>query len=129
MRDPNYWAIFVAVIAVFMASSIYYVLFAGQMRKAASAASGTKRSPWMALTELIRSFVLAFVVAHVLILTGTNGWFSSAMLGLWLWVGFPLILLSGSVLYEKVPWRLAAIHAGDWLVKLLLIAVILGVWT
>ena len=27
----------------------------------------------------------------------------------------------GSVVHEKVPWRLAAIHSGDWLVKLLLI--------
>ena len=31
------------------------------------------------------------------------------------------VLLAGSVAHEKVPWRLAAIHAGDWLVKLVLI--------
>ena len=40
----------------------------------------------------------------------------------------PVILLLGSVVHEKVPWRLAALHAGDWLVKLLLIAVIVGIW-
>jgi hypothetical protein len=28
--------------------------------------------------------------------------------------------------HEKVPWQLAAIHAGDWLVKLLLIATVVG---
>jgi hypothetical protein len=30
------------------------------------------------------------------------------------------------VVHEKVSWQLAAIHAGDWLVKLLLIATVVG---
>lgn len=30
--------------------------------------------------------------------------------------------------WDNVSWKLAAIHAGDWLVKLPLMAVILGVW-
>jgi hypothetical protein len=34
----------------------------------------------------------------------------------------------GTVVHEDVLLMLAAIHAGDWLVKLLLMAVILGVW-
>ena len=38
------------------------------------------------------------------------------------------MILVGSVMWENVPWMLATIHAGDWLVKTLLIAVILGVW-
>ena len=44
------------------------------------------------------------------------------------WVGFPVVLLAGSVLSENVPWRLAAIHAGDWLVKLLLVSCIVSFW-
>jgi hypothetical protein len=44
------------------------------------------------------------------------------------WIGFPVVLLAGSVFHENVPFRLAALHAGDWLVKLLVIAVIVGVW-
>jgi hypothetical protein len=32
-------------------------------------------------------------------------------------------------MWEKVPPKLAAIHAGDWLLKLLVIAVIVSVWT
>ena len=34
----------------------------------------------------------------------------------------------GRVVWDNVPWKLAAIHAGDWLVKLPLMAVILAVW-
>jgi Protein of unknown function (DUF1761) len=50
------------------------------------------------------------------------------LLGLALWVAFPVMLLLGSVVHEKVPWRLAALHAGDWLVKLLVISLIVGIW-
>jgi hypothetical protein len=55
-------------------------------------------------------------------------WASGVWLGLVLWIGFPLVLLSGSVFHENVPSRLAALHAGDWLVKLLIIAVIFRMW-
>jgi hypothetical protein len=48
-------------------------------------------------------------------------------LGALIWV-FPAMILLGSVVHENVPLLLAAIHAGDWLVKLLLMSVILGVW-
>jgi hypothetical protein len=30
------------------------------------------------------------------------------------------------VLHERVPWRLAAVHAGDWLLKLVAVALIVG---
>ncbi|BDD83875.1 hypothetical protein TPB0596_36380 [Tsukamurella pulmonis] len=43
-----------------------------------------------------------------------------------LWVAFPLVLLTGSIIWERVPWQTAAIHAGDWLLKLVLIAIVLG---
>jgi hypothetical protein len=33
-----------------------------------------------------------------------------------------------AVLVADTPWKLAAIHAGDWLVKLLVVAVIVSVW-
>jgi hypothetical protein len=45
-----------------------------------------------------------------------------------LWVGFPFVLLSGSVLWDNVDWRLATIHAGDWLLKLLVISLIVGLF-
>ena len=32
------------------------------------------------------------------------------------------------MLHERTPWKLAAIHAGDWLVKLAVVAVIVSVW-
>jgi hypothetical protein len=38
------------------------------------------------------------------------------------------MILAGSLIHENVPTRLAAIHAGDWLIKLAVITVIAAVW-
>ena len=78
--------------------------------------------------ELIRSFLLAYVLAYLLVHTGVAGLTGAVRLGLVLWIGFPFVLLTGSIMWEGVPWKLAAIHAGDWLVKTLLMTAILGVW-
>jgi hypothetical protein len=50
------------------------------------------------------------------------------VLGLVLFAGFPFVLLTGSVLWDKVDWRLAAIHGGDWFLKLLVISLIIGLF-
>jgi hypothetical protein len=39
-------------------------------------------------------------------------------------MGFPVMILMGSVTWDKRSWKLAAIHAGDWILKVLLIAVL-----
>ena len=51
---------------------------------------------------------------------------ASLTLALVLWLAFPVVLLTGSIIWERVPWQTAAIHAGDWLLKLVLVAVVLG---
>jgi hypothetical protein len=38
------------------------------------------------------------------------------------------VLLIGSVIWENVPPALAAIHAGDWILKLLAIGLIVTLW-
>lgn len=68
----------------------------------------------------MRNVVLALVVAWL-----AGGDIPVLLLALALWVGFPAVLLAGSVFHERVP---VALHAGDWLVKLLLITGIVGLW-
>lgn len=52
---------------------------------------------------------------------------SGLVLGLALWIGFPLVLWIGAAFHEHTPVKLAAIHSGDWLIKLLLVAVLVAV--
>ena len=39
--------------------------------------------------------------------------------------GFPVAMLVGASLWDSKPWMLTAIHAGDWLTKMLLMVVIM----
>jgi hypothetical protein len=50
------------------------------------------------------------------------------LLGIGVWLAFPVTILSGSIIWDDVPWRLAALHAGDWLLKAILISLVVGLW-
>ena len=76
--------------------------------------------------EFIKGMLVASVLARVLALSGVIGWMGSVSLGMWLWIGFPLVILASSATWQNVPWALAGIHAGDWLIKLILMSLILG---
>ena len=67
---------------------------------------------------------------HQVIAVGIDitDWAGAVGLGLAPWIAFPVVLLTGSVIHENVPWKLAAIHAGDWWVKLVVVSVIVSLW-
>lgn len=138
MIDLNYAAITAAAIAAFVTSSVWYAVFdPGRASDAASGrevdgtapASQTGRPPaWKIGAELARSLIVATVVAALARLVGVDHPVAAAGLALALWAAFPFVLLSGSVLWEGVRPRAAAVHAGDWLAKLLVVATIVSVW-
>jgi hypothetical protein len=134
MSQINAWAVGLAAVVGFVAAFAYYAALGGQLVAVGStaahggAAADDRQAAWVPLFELIKHLLLAAVVAGLVVAIDINTWSDALVLGLALWVGFPLVLLAGSVVHEKVPWRLAAIHAGDWFVKLLLVALIVGAW-
>ncbi len=131
MADVNFVAVAIAAVAVWIVSTVYYIVFTKQMvslHPAYAEAAGTSPEPWKIVVELVRNLVLASVVAWLAHRLHITEWLDGAALGLVLWVGFPLVLWSGSVMWEKVPAKLAAIHGGDWLLKLLVIAIVVSVW-
>ena len=130
MLHLNYLAIVIAAVAVFLFAAAYYIAFSRQRAKlsAAAAAAGSRpRASLMAL-ELVKSLVVALVVAGLVLLLGITEWTGALKLALALWIAFPVVLLIGSVTQENVPWKLGAIHAGDWLAKLLIISIIVSIW-
>jgi Protein of unknown function (DUF1761) len=127
MIKVNNLAVVAAAVAAFVAAALYYTVFSKQLSQLST--SEVTRSPVATmLVELARSLVLAAVVAGLSARLGVVSWSGAVLFALVVWIGFPVLLLAGSVFHENVPWRLAALHAGDWLVKLLVIAVIVGVW-
>lgn len=128
--EINYWAVAVAVFAAFVVSTAWYTVLAAQyaaVSEAARAADGAP-PPWKVGIELLRSLAVALVLAGLAAEIDVTSWAGALGLGLATWIGFPAVLLAGSVLWENVPWRAAAIHAGDWLIKLLLLSCIVSLW-
>src|SRR5438132_10900924 len=135
MVHKNYWAVLVAAVAVVGLGWLWYsplLFFKPWMRlrgmDPVAAMAGAKMPAGKLLIELVRCLVLAYVIARFTALLGVSSWMGAVHFGLFLWIGFPVILLAGSVLWENVPWKVAAIHAGDWLVKLLVIPIVVSVW-
>jgi hypothetical protein len=128
--DINLLAIITCTLAAFVVSTIWYMTL-GKARAQILGLDLRKErrpKPQNILLELLRTFLLALVFAIVLSELKDSSLHASVLLGLRLWLAFPFILLSGSVMWDKVPKKLAAIHAGDWFIKLMLIAIILGSW-
>jgi len=131
MLKPNYWAIVAASVAAFVMSSLYYSpLLLGNVWRAVDpgATSGMKPSIVRVLGEMVRTLVISIVVAHLIALLGPGDWKSAVDFAFWLWFGFSAMMWVGAIMWEKTPWQIAAIHSGDWLLKTLLIAVVVGVW-
>ena len=129
MIHLNYLAIAVAAIAVFVFAAVYYIVLSRRLAQLGSgAAANPAPMPLVMGLELFKSFVVAAVIAGLVRLVGITDVGGAVKLGLVLWIAFPVVLLAGSVVHENVPWRLAAIHSGDWLPKLLIISVIVSVW-
>lgn len=129
----NYVAILVAAVAAFVVSSVWYGVFGQQLSDLSgvnsNADSGETKAPgWKLLVEFGRSLIVASVLAGLASRTDITDWTSALLLGLALWIAFPVVLLAGSVIHENVPWKLAAGHSGDWLLKLLAVTVIVSVW-
>lgn len=128
----NFLAVAAATAAAFIEGSLYYgpLMFGPLWMRLSGmdASAAAMVSPWAVVGEIARDFVLTYMVARLVTRLAAGNLRAATGLGLWLWIGFPLMLLSGSVMWQGVSWKIAAIHSGDWLAKLFLITAIVGGW-
>jgi hypothetical protein len=111
-----------AAVVAFLVSFAYYAL----MPSSDGDAGGDDRpKAWQIGVELVRSLLIASLIAGILSAAEWHGPGAGALLGLSLWI-LPFVLLAGSVLWEGVAARTAALHAGDWLIKLPAVGAIVG---
>jgi hypothetical protein len=121
--DVSTVAVLLAAVAAFVLSGVYY----GVLGTPGDA--GRELPGWaLPAIELPRNLVLATVVGGLGTLAAVESIGGGVLLGLALWVGFPLVLWSGAIAHEGTPLRTAALHAGDWLLKLVAVAVVMSAW-
>jgi hypothetical protein len=129
MPDIDVLSLGVATVAAFFVAPVYYAVFGGQLATAGDAAATDGRPPpWKLAVELLRCLLIAAVVTGLVSQGEIDGWRGGLLLGLALWFGFPFVLWTGAMIWDNEPWRRAAVHAGDWLVKLVVVALIASLW-
>src|SRR5260370_30790211 len=112
MVHVNYLAVLVAGVAVFVLGWLWYsplLFFKPWMRlrgmDPVAAMAGAKMPAGKLLIELVRGLVLAYMIARFVALLAVNKLMGAVHFGFLLWIRFPVILLSGSVLRVHIPLR------------------------
>jgi hypothetical protein len=113
-----------------MSSLHYSPLLLGNVWRGVDPASAASTAPSVGkvVGEIVRTLIITYVLARLIALLGSNDSKGAIRLALWLWFGFSAMMWLGAMIWEKTRWQIAAIHSGDWLLKTLLIALIVGVW-
>lgn len=80
----------------------------------------------------VGALIMAFVMSHAIVFAGAymnvSGVSAGLQAGFWNWLGFVAPVTLGAVLWEGKPWMLWVLNAGYYLVSLLLMGLILGMW-
>jgi uncharacterized protein DUF1761 len=130
MAATNVLAIAAAAVLAFVFSAVYYGALATTAAQYSAAWAEQSGTPIVTVAfELGKGLLLALVVAGMVRAVGIDNLAGALAFAIVLWVCFPVLLLAGSVIHENVAWRLAAIHAGDWLAKLAIVAVVVTIWS
>jgi hypothetical protein len=122
-------AVVVAGLAAFAFGIVWYspLLFESVWRDA-QGAEATAMAPWKFFVAPLRELFTAWFLAWLLGRLGIASWKGAAGLGFLLWLAFYVVQLAGAVIFDGMSPSLGAVHAGDWLGKMLIMALILNAW-
>ncbi len=91
--------------------------------------SQDKKRMWKVMSTYFVSLVLmAWALSYAVVFAGAYGVWDAIRLGFCLWVGFGIPATTGSVLWERKPWKYYGINVGYLLVALLAGTIILTLW-
>lgn len=130
MPSPPLLTVLVAAVAVFIAGWLWYspLLFVKPWMRLRGLDPATAMSGKMPMgrvgIEFLRCLALSYLVCHLAMGLELQGIGRAVHAGVFFWVTFPVMVFVGMVLWENQNWKVAAIDAGDWLVKLIIIPVI-----
>lgn len=94
----------------------------GDIWRAGAGASLETSASWKFAVAPLREIATAFAMLFVLRRTIPIGTRRTVLFALVLWAGFYGVQLAGAVVWDNMSAQLGAVHAGDWLVKLVIIS-------
>jgi hypothetical protein len=131
----NLIGVLAAVVAAMVIGSIWYskAVFGRQWRKLEDIDEKKAKAdmPRGMAGMVVISFLIAYVLAHVTYISdyfyGDYSYQSAALTtAFWMWLGFVLPVVAGNSLFNQRPWKATAIHAGNWLVTMLSMGLVIG---
>jgi hypothetical protein len=122
-------AVVVAGVTAFAFSLVWYSPFLfGSIWTETQGAEATAMAPWKFFVAPLRELFTAWFLAWLIGRLGIAGWKAAAGLGALLWAAFYVVQLAGAVIFDGMSPALGAVHAGDWLGKMLIMAIIVSAW-
>jgi len=138
MIPVNYFAVIVSTILMMILGYVWYgPLFGGPWsalmgftheHHAANKKGTRTRYAIMALGAFLMSFILAHAIIFAETFMQIGGALAGVLVGVMNWLGFIVPVSLSVVLWDNKPWKLWFINAGYYLVGLVIIGAVLGLW-
>jgi len=134
----NYWAVLVAAVVNMVVGFLWYGPIFGKMWIAMMGWSSTDvaRGEEKMKKEMNKSYALAFlsslvmayVLAYFVFIYGAVSVGGALELAFWIWLGFMATISLSGYIWEGKPFKLFVLNAGEQLVALALMALVLVLW-
>jgi hypothetical protein len=128
----NFLALAVATLAKMVLGALWYspVLFGNSWMKLVNCTPEQMKAvmPKALITDVIGTFIQAFVLVHAVHYAGADSIGLGAAVGFLNWLGFIAVTTLAITIYEKKPFKLFFINNGFQLLSLLIMGAIVAVW-
>ena len=128
----NHWAIVVAALFQWLLGALWYSPPVFAKPWSAMVWRTPEEKPKSLVTGMVSSLIcdliLTFILAHVVLWSGSDGFGEGALMGFIVWAGFIACPSIPQGIYEGRPFRLFAINGGYWLAALVVSGGILAGW-
>lgn len=129
MKPINYLAVVITGFAAFILSLLWYSsLVFGNIWMHYRSISHPGIPAWTMLFAPLRELIASYVLASLFARLSISNWKNAVKLVLLLWLAFHAVGIAGAVLWDNMHWQLGVVHAGDWLMKMVFMAVVLSAW-
>jgi hypothetical protein len=125
----NYWIIVVTGVAAFFLSILWYSpLLFGKIWEQYRHPPNPAIPQWTMAFAPVREIIASYVLAKLISLVKLEDWRKTTRLFFLLWLAFHAVGMAGAILWDNMQWQLGAVHAGDWLMKMLFMGIVLTLW-
>jgi hypothetical protein len=125
----NYWVVIATGVAAFLLSILWYSpLMFGTIWEQFRHAPNPAIPQWTIALAPFRELIASAVLALLIVRLNLKDWKATTKLMFLLWLTFHAVGMTGAILWDNMQWQLGAVHAGDWLMKMLFMGIMLTIW-